>query len=242
MNYFAHGLLHVHRPYLAAGTAVPDWLRIDPNRTRLLEEDARRFRDHPNACWADLASGIERHLRDDARFHASPDFAEVHASLTELCRAGLARVQKHRPSVVAHILLELLLDAHLIEENPDHLSAYYDCLERVDPAQVQSLVNAMSKADSQSLARTIFHFRSERFLEDYLDDRRLCFRMNQVLRRARLPELPLEFLLILQEARDVVRRRGTRLLAAPLEPEKLGAGPEFGCGRPPAASARVRKP
>ena len=63
-------------------------------------------------------------------------------------------------------------------------------------------------------------FLAERFLSDYPEDAKLWFRLNQVMRRVKLPELPREFLDILPEARTLVRARRVDLLTPPMEMSK----------------------
>jgi hypothetical protein len=55
-------------------------------------------------------------------------------------------------------------------------------------------------------------FSRERFLFDYLDDGKLLFRLNQVMRRVGLPVLPASLADLLAELRRDVRLRRLDLL------------------------------
>ncbi len=117
-----------------------------------------------------------------------------------------------RPSFLGHILVEILLDATLLADDPPLAEAYYRALERVDGAVVQAAVNRMAPRRVESLAALIPHFCLVRFLFDYADDGKLWYRLNQVMRRVKLPPLPESFCETLPAARAKVAARCAELL------------------------------
>lgn len=212
MNYFAHGRDHVERPYFLAGTAVPDWLSVVDRRMRVRGRRAEPYLDDPDCRRADIAAGILQHLHDDRWFHQTRAFAELSLQLTLEIRGILAEDEGFRPSFLGHILVEILLDAALIEQRPDRLDAYYASFETIDPRVVGEAVNDMASRRSDLLQAFIPRFLSERFLYDYLDDEKLLWRLNLVMRRVNLTRLPDRFLEILPEARTMIRLRRDELL------------------------------
>lgn len=212
MNYFAHGLRFVDRPYFLAGTAVPDWLSVADRRVRLRARHVEPFDDHTDEITAQLAAGVLQHLEDDRWFHRTPAFYETTGLLTASIREVLGPEDGFRPGFLGHITTELLLDGVLIEQNPDRLERYYAALERLEPAAVQSAVNRMAKRTTTRLALFIPRFRSEQFLRDYLEPPRLLFRLNQVMRRIKLRELPEDLLPTLEGGRRLVEERLDGLL------------------------------
>jgi hypothetical protein len=118
-----------------------------------------------------------------------------------------------RPSFLGHILVEILLDATLISEDPGRLDAYYDALGRIDRPLVAGAVNQMATGESNRLAQFIEKFCALRFLYDYLQDEKLLWRLNHVMGRVSLPLLPDDFAAILPEARRDVGRRRDELLS-----------------------------
>jgi hypothetical protein len=58
----------------------------------------------------------------------------------------------------------------------------------------------------------IEHFTQLRILSDYLDDERLFGRLNQIMRRVKVAELPRTILDVLPEFRLLVARRSFELL------------------------------
>jgi hypothetical protein len=141
----------------------------------------------------------------------------VELSLAVSAEAGdfLSEPQGLRPAFLGHLLVEVLLDASLIADAPVRLNDYYRVLDSVDPGRVQEKVNRMAPRPAERLAEMIRGFCRERVLWDYLDDAKLLRRLNQVMRRVRLAELPDDFVALLPKARRLVDRRQAELFAPP---------------------------
>lgn len=212
MNYFAHGLRFLDRPYFVAGTAVPDWLSVVDRQVRMRGKLVEPFVLGDGSPQSDLAAGIWQHLEDDRWFHQTRAFAEISSTLAVRFREALAPDDTLRAGFLGHIVTELLIDAELIERHPGQIERYYEALHEVDPAVVQQAVNAMAKTPTENLAPLIPRFIDERFLPDYLSDERLLHRLNQVLRRVKLPPLPAKAESVLNVARPLIRDRLSELL------------------------------
>ena len=212
MNYFAHAIRFLDRPYFVAGTAVPDWLSVADRKVRVRAALIEPFLLNDGSPRAEVAAGAWQHLDDDRWFHQTRAFAEVTADLAVRFRQALAPDDSLRAGFLGHIVTELLIDAELIERNPGQIERYYDVLGRIEPLAVQQAVNAMSKQPTENLAPLISRFIEERFLSDYLSDERLLHRLNQVLRRVKLSSLPAETSTVLNRARPLIRDRLSELL------------------------------
>ena len=212
MNYFAHALPFFDQPYVLAGTGVPDWLTVADRPVRLRSRHVEPFARDADPCVAAVAAGILQHLRDDAHFHGLRAFAETALELTVCARDVLGGETGLRPSFLGHLLVEVLLDAALIEDAPDRLTEYYRILGGVDPGRVEAAVNRMAPRPTQRLAGFIGLFCRERILWDYREDDKLLIRLNQIMRRVRLAPLPDEFVVLLPAARKRVRRQRDALL------------------------------
>jgi hypothetical protein len=212
MNYFAHGLPHLDDPYLLAGTAVPDWLSVADRGVRVRSKQAALFVDSAEESISQLARGIVQHHRDDAWFHETPAFHELCWQFTALVKQTLADDEGFRPSFLGHVLVEVLLDAELIVRQPARLDDYYRVMESIDGAVVQAAVNRMAARTTDRLAPLLPLFCRERFLWDYLDDGKLLVRLNQVMRRVRLPSLSEALLEVLPQTRATVAARADELL------------------------------
>lgn len=212
MNYFAHAVAFLDRPYFIAGTAVPDWLSVVDRKIRIRSRHAVLLVDDADPATAEVARGIQQHFRDDARFHEKRAFAELWLELTVMIRDMLQNEASLRPSFLGHLLVEVLLDASLIAESPGRLDAYYRSLDSLETERVQEAVNRMAPRPTTDLAWMVERFRKERVLWDYLDDRRLLARLNQVMTRVRLSHLPESILDLFPEIRRRVDQNKTALL------------------------------
>jgi hypothetical protein len=228
MNYFAHGLRYLDQPYFVAGTAVPDWLNVVDRKVRARGKSAAKLTGDPDPRFAQVARGIVRHHADDRWFHQTRAFAELSLELTVRIRDRLAPDHGFRPSFLGHILVEILLDAELIRQTPERLDRYYEALREVHPPLVAEVVDRVAARPAVGLSEFIPAFCRARFLYDYAEDGKLLPRLNRVMRRVGLPELPPAFVDFLAEARPLVAARRLSLLTEPDSP----AGPvepEVGC-------------
>ena len=212
MNYFAHALPLLDRPYYAAGACVPDWLAVADRRVRLRIKHVEPFLADADPVAAAVAGGGRRHLDEDARFHNTRTFTELSWQLTVMVRDALRDQDGMRPSFLGHLLVEILLDSALALEYPHLLERYYQVLEEIDPALVQAAVNRMAPRPTQRLSIMIAEFRRQPVLWDYLQDDKLLKRLNQVMRRVNLPVLPDDFTNIFPNARQLVSSRKDELL------------------------------
>jgi hypothetical protein len=213
MNYFAHGRAFVDDPWFLAGTAIPDWLNVSDRGARVRPKHAEPLRADADPRVAALVGGIAQHHADDAWFHTTAAFADLSWRFAARLRDVLGADEGMRPSFLGHILVEILLDASLIAQEPDRLERYYQAMAAVDPAFVELVVNRISPRPAVRLAAFVPLFVRERFLSDYADDGKLCYRLNQVMRRVRLPAVPERLKEFLPAARDEVDARREELLS-----------------------------
>jgi hypothetical protein len=212
MNFFSHAYRYLDDAYFAAGTAVPDWLNALDRRVRTRTPRAAKFLRDADPRVIALCGGIIQHHHDDAWFHQTATFLTLNARLSKQLRDLLPGDASMRPGFVAHIAIELILDHALISQH-QALDKYYEQISRVDPALVEETVSRISPRPALGLAGLIGRFMNERFLADYEDDSRLLLRMNHVLRRVGLEELPGSIQLWLQRARLDVHANVDGLLA-----------------------------
>ena len=215
MNYLAHGWRFTDEPYILAGTAAPDWLSVIDRKIRLRSRTAAEFVADVDPILAAIARGVVQHHTDDAWFHALPAFNELSLAFAVEIRDALPGDEGFRPSFLGHILVELLLDSALAEDNPERLDAYYAALSALDPQAVEQAISRLATRPADRIASLIPRFANERFLYDYLDDSKLLIRLNHVMRRVGLPQLPSSLASLLPSLRSRVRDRMSELLTEP---------------------------
>ncbi len=215
MNYFAHALLHLDRPYFLAGVALPDWCNVIDRKLRVRSHHVAPFTESEDPELADFAKGVMRHHADDEWFHRQPAFVNTSMKFSVALREVLRESQSHRTGFLGHILVELLLDGELISRNPGALDRYYESMQKCLPERVEGFVCRVSPRPTDRLQPLIPRFIAERFLYDYADDAKLWFRLNQVMRRVGLNPLPETLLDWLPQARSVVRQNVGELFPPP---------------------------
>jgi hypothetical protein len=204
MNYLAHSLACLDDPYEVAGAAIPDWLGMTRPRLRCRSRHALPFVDAADQRLAAVARGVVRHHADDDWFHQTAAFGDLTLELARRIRAATGDSDGMRPSFLGHILVELLLDAAIMADDHSQVDRYYEALAEVEPTIIAQGVSLMTGADAAPLASIIERFIAMRFLYDYADDQSLTFRLNQVMRRVGLNELPSAFGDVLPGARQLV--------------------------------------
>ena len=216
MNYFAHGIRFLDRPYFMAGTAVPDWLSVVDRRVRMRTKRIEPLLDQwePGSPESEVAHGILQHLSDDDWFHTTVGFSAVTNRMTALFRETLPG-DSFLNGFLGHIVTELLIDAELSHRHPGHLDGYYQAMEEIDPHVVQVVVNDCGRESTSLLARFIPLFIAEGFLHDYAESPKLLRRLNQVMRRVKLEQLPESVLTVLDAGRDLVANQLPDLLPHP---------------------------
>ncbi len=229
MNYFAHGIRFLDRPWFLAGTALPDWLSVIDRRVRLRAKRVGPFADGSGSAEAELAAGVLQHLDDDHWFHKTRAFAEATALLTRSFREFLGPGDGFRCGFLAHIACELALDSILIERFPARLDGYYAVLETLDARRLTVAVSALA-GQTVDVEPWLPRFCQVQFLRDYAHPERLAFRLNQVLSRVKLDPLPPGIEGPLCEGRAVVAQFADELLPSsrfvvPGGPFELQANP-----------------
>jgi hypothetical protein len=214
MNYFAHGLPWIDDPYVLAGTALPDWLNVVDRKTRVRSRQAALHTDSSDSVVASLARGVVQHHEDDAWFHETAAFAELSLEFCRQLRELLSADDGFRPHFLGHIVVELLLDAQLIADRPGQLVSYYHAIDGLDGELLADAAARIAGKQLANLGEFVRLFSAERFLWDYLDDAKLLKRLNQVMRRVGLAQLPTNLLDWLPSARTTVARRAGELLTA----------------------------
>lgn len=220
VNYFTHAIRYLDRPYFAVGVCVPDWLSVVDRKARVRSRHLAAALPELTGENRELAEGIQKHLDDDRWFHGTAAFYRVTGQIARSFRGQLPETDSWKCGFLGHIVMELLLDACLIEQDPQRLDDYYKLMREVDSQRVQQIVSGLATKEVPQMARLIEMFVKERFLEDYLDDEKLLFRLNQVMQRIQLAPLPETILEGLSFGRAIVRSEVHQLLPAEHFPQR----------------------
>ena len=215
MNFLCHAMPYFDEPLVAISTGVPDWLSIVDRKIRARGKIASQFLDSEDTELRHVAGGIIRHIEDDRWFHGTEAFIETNMRLAVQLRDLLPGDVGFRPTFVGHILIEMLLDAFWIRDDPEIADGYYQTLRECDLSTVQRCVNRITGKSTGELESVIERFIESRFLYDYLENDKLLKRLNQVMKRVGLAPLPSAVGDWLPQARKLVESRRVRLLSPP---------------------------
>ena len=213
MNYLSHGYRFLDRPLFLAGTVVPDWLSVVDRKVR-----ARKRLVEPVVASTEsddvreVGLGILQHHHDDDVFHRCETFQQLEGELGREFRGHMPDKYDHRPGFLGHIVVELLLDQYLADRDDTLLDQFYAATAAADAMVIENAVNQMTVKKTDQLAWFIGRFLDERFLYDYGVDSTLFFRLNQVMKRVKLPQMEDDVMQVLPIAREMVNAKAELLL------------------------------
>ena len=118
-----------------------------------------------------------------------------------------------RPSLIAHVLIEMFLDWHLETRYPGTMEEFYNVVQQIVPEQVQNAVNLFATRKTEKLVPAIGFFLKERYVFDYETDAGARYRMNRVLERLKLAPIPEEADSWMSKFRQKVVTNANELLA-----------------------------
>lgn len=186
MNYLAHARHVLDDPYALAGTALPDWLRILDRKNR--------FRAHTLPAPVDddprvvsILTGLQAHFDDDRWFHVHEAFTSV---LEDGTRTIRARAPGTRASVIAHVLVEMLLDGELMRRDPSALDRYVDALAQIDTKLLHDVAARYLPRPPRRLDELVAYFEKNPFMRGYDTDEGVLSRITALSARIGLGELP----------------------------------------------------
>ncbi len=191
-------------------------MSVIDRKNRPRRQYAEPIADHDDSRIAALARGCLQHHTDDFWFHQNRSFVTLSTHFAVELRGLLDPGLGHQAGFVGHIVVELLLDAILVERDPNLLDRYYASLTSLDAELVQVGANAICRQPVTRLADLLPKFIEVRFLADYSDDRLLLRNLNRVMKRVDLPPLPESVAIWTRDARQRVRASADELLAPSL--------------------------
>ncbi len=165
MNFLSHDyVLPPGAPALTrVGSALPDLWSVLARRPLPLVVQ-RRLEVTPGQDAIALAKGIRSHLAADAAFHGHPVFRERVAWLApriEPVWQGLRHA-----SLAAHVLVEMVLDAWIVEREPARLDDYYACFSPLQNRTAAMLSASDAPMETEVMA-VLDRFSGTQFLRDY---------------------------------------------------------------------------
>ncbi|MFH1748949.1 MAG: hypothetical protein ABIG44_18100 [Planctomycetota bacterium] len=192
MNYLAHFVYNhqirelTPQPYFVLGVALPDlWTWF--SRRRRIRWKAVRAAAKLDPIDTQLQAGLLNHVEADRRFHTLPSFLHWLRELKD--HAG----DTEQPLVLdflAHLVIELTLDHHLVRSQPHLPEQFYTTLEACDLADAEQRISTLAQVDATGLQQVAQGFLSRRFLHRYSERQGLLTVIKRVLDLTTIPACP----------------------------------------------------
>lgn len=129
-----------------------------------------------------LLKGWKKHLKVDLLFHSSTFFFEKTAEL-KLLIAPVVENTPIRPSFLAHIGLELLLDHLLIEHNLIQINDFYEKLNVVKKDSLNNFLTHCKFKDQELFFNFLDRFLSSKYLLSYQKLENISYALNRICMR-----------------------------------------------------------
>jgi hypothetical protein len=179
-HYVARGRAPEAPPAFYVGNVLPDLAAARRGGGRLRRCAVPRSPD------PDLAQGLALHFATDKRFHTAALFVQAVAEASAALRGASWTLPPRRVFFLAHVFVEIALDAVLIRTDrglADHLYAQFDA---VDPGAIRAATETLSGRPLPHLTGMLARFTRSRYLYEYQSDEGLAKALHHISRRANL--------------------------------------------------------
>ena len=163
------------------GTVLPDLIKNASKDANLYpQKNEVLFKESTDE--ESLLHGWKRHLAVDLLFHSSNFFLEKTTELKVLVKP-IVENTPIRPSFLAHIGLELLLDHLLIERNLIKVNNFYESLSAVKKQSLTSFLNHCGLNDTSVFFNFLDQFISSKYLLSYQKLENISYALNRICMR-----------------------------------------------------------
>lgn len=169
-------------PNFTAGVILPD---VMGNFTRVYNSVLLKKPQPLGADALEVHKGVMRHYEGDKLFHSSKIFEETcHWATLEFVNAGADR-SKYRLSVCGHIITEMLLDRHIMLNEPGIADEFYNMLNSADNEAFSKWFNHYGlQAEMQKFLAKFQGFRERKFLYYFDETERIAYGLGRVYQMA----------------------------------------------------------
>lgn len=183
MNFLSHFYFDQDTPNanIIVGTILPDLLKNANKSWNVHPEKHPQLFESPISA-KDLLIGWKRHLEVDRLFHTSTFFEQNTSQLKQLLLPILGN-SPVRPSFLAHIGVELLLDHLLIEHQKIDIYHFYDTLAKVDMDDLGDFLHKCHIQDTALFFSFFSRFKSSRYLISYQKLENISYALQRICMR-----------------------------------------------------------
>lgn len=181
MNFLSHYYFDRHSSALKIlGCLLPDLIR---NAVKLnYPSPLRKPENFINTEFHEIFNGWKNHILVDKYFHAS-EFFVVHTQAIKEQIFAVTNDSEIRPSFLAHISLELILDHLLIAHNYIQVDKLYLALQESDKEITTQFLHACEIENPEPILNFIDSFKASRYLLSYQKIENLAYALNRICMR-----------------------------------------------------------
>lgn len=166
---------------MVLGTVLPDLIKNAHKDWNFHPEKHQElFIEEPHHNL--LLNGWKRHLEVDLIFHSSDFFIAEMAKLKQLLLPILDN-SPVRPSFLAHIGVELVLDHLLVINGKININAFYDHLQAVDDPSLNTFLIKCGAENTDQFFKFFNSFKSSRYLLSYQKIENISYALQRICMR-----------------------------------------------------------
>ncbi len=183
MNFLSHFYFErfATTPERIVGGLLPDLVKnADKSFVLKPKQYEVELMDHP--LLEQLYIGWNRHIEVDRLFHNSAYFFR-HTHLLKLHIQGSLQGLPIRPSFMAHIALELLLDHILTQQHAVSIDKFYTALIQVDANAVRRFLQINQLSDIPKFERFYQQFIEWKYIYDYAHIEKIAGALFNICKR-----------------------------------------------------------
>ena len=182
MNFLSHFYFdrYSEDPHLVLGTVLPDLVKNARKDWNIHPEKNEHLFASPSEKA--ILDGWKRHLKVDRHFHNSGFFIEHTGQIRKAITPALSN-SIVRPSFLAHIALELLLDSNLLIMEHVRTNDFYSHLRESDREAVKSFLRLNKLDDTDHFFIFYDKFINSGYLENYREHHNLVYALKRVCMR-----------------------------------------------------------
>lgn len=182
MNFLSHFYFDRHNtdPNVVLGGVLPDLVKNARKDWNLHPQKKEAL--FTNGGEKSILVGWKRHLTVDRHFHNSAFFLKH----TNAIRTAIAPVLAHslvRPSFVAHISLEIMLDSILLKDNIMDADDFYSSLHQYDRFALNNFLELNMMDDTAHFFKFFDQFLAARYLGSYGESQNIMYAVNRICMR-----------------------------------------------------------
>lgn len=183
MNFLSHYYFdrHIHDPQRVVGMVLPDLVK-NTRKDWCIRPEKREGKFQDNELLKNIFIGWKRHLEVDKHFHSS-DFFYHHTETIRIKVAPILESSPVRPSFMAHISLELMLDALLLTESVIQAESFYTQISEADRRALHEFLQLNEIAETDLFFKFFDEFIEASYLNSYREANNIMYALGRICQR-----------------------------------------------------------